>query len=266
MTGYGQFCAVARALEVLGERWTLLIVRELTLGATTFTDIRRGLPRIPRATLASRLRSLETHGIVEIIPGRTYRLTESGTTLAPVMRELARWATVNDRAALTDDNLDTAALTWDMRRRVNTTVLPARTVVVALDFTDRNPADRYFWLHLSRTEVNLCRDDTGAPVDLWLTAPTEPVTRWWLGQISWTDLLLRPGVRIHGDRMLIRQMQHWFQRYLFTPEVFAADAQLPQTGSRREGRSLPAAPGAADAAGTAPARSPRQMTVTCHDY
>jgi DNA-binding HxlR family transcriptional regulator len=223
MTGYGQFCAVARALEVLGERWTLLIVRELMLGATTFTDVRRGLPRIPRATLAARLRGLERGGIVEVIPGRTYRLTEAGTALAPVMRELARWATVNDRAALSDDDLDTAALTWDIRRRINRTVLPARTVVVALDFTDRDPADRYFWLHLSRNAVNLCRDDTGAPVDLWLTAPTEPVTRWWLGQITWARLLLQPGVRIHGDRTLIHQMQHWFQRYLFTPDALAAD-------------------------------------------
>lgn len=224
MTRYGQFCAVARALEVLGERWTLLIVREMMLGATTFTDIRRGLPRIPRATLASRLRGLEKRCIVEIVPGGTYHLTESGTTLAPVVRELARWATVNDRAALTDDHLDTAALTWDMRRRINTTALPGRTVVLALDFTDRNPTDRYFWLHLSRTEVNLCRDDTGAPVDLWVTAPTEPVTRWWLGQISWSQLLLRPGVRIHGDHTLIRQMQRWFQRYLFTPDGFVAEA------------------------------------------
>jgi DNA-binding HxlR family transcriptional regulator len=231
MTGYGQFCAVARALEVLGERWSILIVRELMLGATTFTGMLHGLPRIPRATLASRLRGLEKRGIIEIIPGGTYRLTESGMALAPVIRELARWATVNDRAALTDDNLDTAALTWDMQRRINTTVLPARTVVVALDFTDRNPADRYFWLHLSRTEVNLCRDDTGAPVDLWLTAPTEPVTRWWLGQITWTDLLLRPGVGIHGDRALIRQMPHWFQRYLFTPDAFAAEAP-ERTASR----------------------------------
>jgi DNA-binding HxlR family transcriptional regulator len=223
MTGYGQFCAVARALEVLGERWSLLIVRELMVGATTYTAVLRGLPRIPRATLASRLRSLERAGIVEVAPGGTYRLTESGTALAPVIRELARWATVNDRAALTDDDLDTAALTWDMQRRINTAALPARTVVVALDFTDRDPADRYFWLHLSRTAVNLCRDDTGAPVDIWLTAPTEAVTRWWLGQITWTHLLLSQEVRIDGQSTLIRQMKHWFQRYLFAPDAFARD-------------------------------------------
>lgn len=218
MVGYGQFCAVARALDVLGERWALLVARELLLGATTFSDIRRGLPRIPRATLTSRLRGLCRAGIVEAIEGG-YRLTEAGTALAPVMRELARWATVNDRAALSDDDLDTAALTWDIRRRINTRALPARTVVLAVEFTDRAPADRYFWLHLSRTEVNLCREDTGAPVDIWFAAPTRAATQWWLGQLSWTQLIRQPGVRIQGDTALTGDMRHWFLRYVFTPDA-----------------------------------------------
>jgi hypothetical protein len=136
-----------------------------------------------------------------------------------VVRELAPWATVNDRAALSDDDLDTAALTWDTHRRINTTPPPDRTVVLALDFTDRPPADRWFWLHLSRTEVNLCRDDTGTPVDVWLAAPTAPVTRWWLGQLPWSQLVRHPGVRVHGNHTLIRHMHRWFQRYLFTPEA-----------------------------------------------
>jgi DNA-binding HxlR family transcriptional regulator len=218
MTGYGQFCAVARALEVLGERWTMLIARELLLGATTFTEIRRGLPRIPPATLASRLRRLRSAGIVQATAGG-YQLTEAGAALAPVARELARWATVNDRAALSGDDLDTAALTWDMQRRINTAALPGRTVILAIDFTDRPSADRYFWLHLSRADVQLCRDDTGAPVDVWLATPTEPATRWWLGYLSWAQLLRQPGVVVRGNCALIRQMHHWFLRYLFTPEA-----------------------------------------------
>ncbi|WP_051580567.1 winged helix-turn-helix transcriptional regulator [Pseudonocardia acaciae] len=218
MAGYGQFCAVARALDVLGERWSLLVVRELLLGASTFTDIRRGLPRIPRATLASRLRGLRHAGVVEPTDGG-YRLTESGAALAPVIRELARWAGANDRAALTEDDLDTVALTWDMRRRVDPAALPARTVVLAVEFTDRAATDRHFWLHLSRTEVNLCREDTGAPVDVWFAAPTLAVTEWWLGRLSWARLVRRPDVRIHGDAALIGRMRHWFLRYVFTPEA-----------------------------------------------
>lgn len=223
MSGYGQFCAVARALDVLGERWTLLIVRELLLGPATFSGLCRGLPRIPRATLSSRLRGLRAAGIVEVAD-HEYRLTDGGAAIAPVMRELARWATDAESAALSDDDLDTAALTWDMQRRIDAAALPDRAVVLAIDFTDRASPDRHFWLHLSRTSVNLCRQDTGAPVDVWLVGPTAAVTQWWLGHLSWPQLLRKPGVRVHGDRELQRQMHGWFLRYVFTPDALS---QLP---------------------------------------
>lgn len=228
MAGYGQFCAVARALDVLGERWTLLIVRELLLGASSFSGIRRGLPRIPRATLSSRLRTLRAAGIVD----DAYGLTEAGAALAPVVRELARWTVTTNNAALTEEDLDTNALTWDMQRRVETSVLPTRTVVLAIKFTDR-PVDNRFWLHLSRTDVNLCREDTGAPVDVWLTTPTLAATRWWLGEMSWADLLRQPQVRVHGNLQLQRQMHRWFQRYVFTPEALGPAAKAKSASRAR---------------------------------
>jgi DNA-binding HxlR family transcriptional regulator len=220
MTGYGQFCAVARALDVVGERWTLLIVREMLSGPVAFGDIRRGIPRIPTATLSSRLRTLRTAGLVEV-SDRRYRLTDAGLALAPIVRELARWAMTTESAALSEDDLDTAALTWDMQRRVDVDALPEHTVVLALEFTDRPPRDRYFWLHLSKTNVNLCRQDTGAPVDLWLTAPTAELTQWWLGDLTWSQLQQHPGVTVHGDRALQRQMHRWFLRYAFTRSALA---------------------------------------------
>jgi DNA-binding HxlR family transcriptional regulator len=222
VNGYGQFCAVARALEVLGERWTLLIVRELLLGTTTFTGICRGLPRIPRATLSARLRGLRAAGVVDVVDGG-YRLTPAGAALLPVVRELARWASVTDSAALADGHLDTAALTWDMQRRVDHRSLPGHTVVLAIEFIDRAAPDRHFWLHLSRTSVNLCREDTGAPVDLWLTAPVVELTRWWLGQRSWAQILRHPQVMVHGDRALQRRMHHWFKQYIFTADTLDRD-------------------------------------------
>lgn len=147
----------------------MLIVREMLFGSVTFGDIRRGIPRIPPATLTSRLRSLRADGVVEVSE-RRYQLTESGRALAPIVHELARWAMTTVSAALSEDDLDTAALKWDMQRRVDVGALRERTVVVALEFTDRPPHDRYFWLHLSKTNVNLCRQDIGAPVDIWLRA------------------------------------------------------------------------------------------------
>ena len=126
-----------------------------------------------------------------------------------------------EAAALSEDDLDPAALTWDMQRRIDASALPDRTVVLAIEFTDRAPHDRSYWLHLSRNQINLCKRDTGAPVDVWLAAPTIDVTRWWLGEISWSTFVRRPGVRVHGDRALQRQMHRWFARYVFTAEALS---------------------------------------------
>ena len=94
---YGEFCPLARALDVVGERWTMLIVRELALGPRRFTDLRADLTGIATNLLADRLRFLEAAGIVERqevtgpLPGVLYHLGPRGETLVPVLRELARW-------------------------------------------------------------------------------------------------------------------------------------------------------------------------------
>ncbi len=224
MTGYGQFCAVARALEVLGQRWTLLVVRELLMGANTFSAIQRGLPRIPRATLSSRLAGLSAAGIVDTTGGG-YQLSETGLALSEVIGDLARWATIADAAKLRPEHLDTAALTWDIQRRINHDALPDRVVVIELDFTDRPAVDRRYWLHLSPTRTDLCRQDTGAPIDITLTAPTQAVTRWWLGELTWSQLAAHRDVTITGDRVLRRNMDRWFQHYLFASDTLQTAAR-----------------------------------------
>src|SRR5437868_3247461 len=94
MRSYGQHCGVARALDAVGDRWTLLIVRELLIRDCRFSELRRGLPGIASNLLSDRLRDLETGALVETVTadGLTrYRLTERGRELAPVLRELGRW-------------------------------------------------------------------------------------------------------------------------------------------------------------------------------
>jgi DNA-binding HxlR family transcriptional regulator len=92
MKSYGQFCSVARSLDLLGERWTLLIVRELLSGSTRFNDVRRGIPRISRTTLAARLRELLDAGVITHAGGGpSYALTEAGRELASAVRYLGTW-------------------------------------------------------------------------------------------------------------------------------------------------------------------------------
>jgi DNA-binding HxlR family transcriptional regulator/putative sterol carrier protein len=93
---YGQYCPVARLLDVLGERWTLLIVRNLLMGPQRYTDLRDGLPGIATDLLTARLRALEEAGYVRRrrlprpAPAMVYELTESGRGLAPAILDLAR--------------------------------------------------------------------------------------------------------------------------------------------------------------------------------
>jgi DNA-binding HxlR family transcriptional regulator len=170
---YGQWCPVAHAAEILAERWTPLIVRELLAGVDRFNDLERGLPGISRTLLAQRLRQLERAGVVErrLAPnGRTptYWLTQAGQDLQPVVDALggwgARWAFPEPRP----EELDPGLLLWWMRRRIRTERLPARRIVVQFEFPGARK--EYLWLLLAPTEVSVCLDDPRFDPDVLVTA------------------------------------------------------------------------------------------------
>ncbi|AJT69624.1 hypothetical protein T261_8027 [Streptomyces lydicus] len=231
MNGYGQFCAVARALEVLGERWTLLVVRELLLGERHFNDIRRGLPRISRTMLSTRLKTLEKAGIVSR-EGGGYRLTEAGENLAPVVRELGGWAMHWDRRGLRPEHLDPDALVWDIRRRTVTEHLPERRTVVELRFrgTEGGP----YFLHIARPHVDLCIDDGGFEAALRVDADLEALTRYWLGETPWAPLLRSGAVTLTGPSTLRRAFPTWFSGYLLraTPATVPHRGRVPIAGQQ----------------------------------
>ena len=119
MKTYGQFCSMARALDLLGERWTLLIVRELLCGSRRFGEMQRGIPRISRTMLSARLRELADAGAIERhddATGPAYRLTPSGEELAAVVRELGTWGQRWLRRDLSPSELDARPLLWDIQR------------------------------------------------------------------------------------------------------------------------------------------------------
>lgn len=95
MKGYGQYCPIAQAAEILTERWTPLVLRELLVRGTRFNDIRRGVPLMSPSLLAKRLRSLEEAGVLERRArsngGTEYQLTEAGRELGPLILQLGDW-------------------------------------------------------------------------------------------------------------------------------------------------------------------------------
>jgi len=164
MKSYGQFCSTARALDLLGERWTLLVVRELLCGSRRFGEIRRGIPRISRTMLSARLRELGDAGAIEPVDGAAgpeYRLTAAGLELGAVVRELGTWGQRWLSRELLPVELDARALVWDIRRRVRREALPEQPLVVCIELTDvRGTGARHFLL-LRRSEVSLCTGNPG---------------------------------------------------------------------------------------------------------
>jgi DNA-binding HxlR family transcriptional regulator len=166
MSTYGQFCPVAKAMEVLDERWTLLVVRELIAGSTHFNELRRGNPKMSPALLSKRLRTLERAGVVrrEVAGGRTsYHLTPCGMELKPVVEGLGAWG-IRWIGALGEDDLDPHLLLWDIRRTVPLDAWPRSRTVVAFRFPDQPARTATWWLCVSGDEADVCDYDPGFEV------------------------------------------------------------------------------------------------------
>jgi DNA-binding HxlR family transcriptional regulator len=211
---YGQFCPVALAAEVLCERWTLLVVRELLSGSRRFSEIQRGVPLMSRSMLAQRLRALHEAGILE----RTdegYELTEAGEELRPIVFSFGEWGKRWVRHPLRKADVDLNLLMWDMRRRVDTDAIPEEPVLVEFEFRGVSNRPSRYWLHLKPEEVDLCLNYPGFDVDV--KVETDPVTiaEVWMGDVEWKQAIRAGAVKLHGERGLVREFPCWLQRSVF---------------------------------------------------
>ncbi|MEX2479545.1 MAG: helix-turn-helix domain-containing protein [Gammaproteobacteria bacterium] len=211
---YGQFCPVAKAAGILGERWTLLIVRELLLGTTRFGELQRALATASPSILAKRLKELERAGIVAHVdrtgqPHRVYELTRAGCALGTVIDEMGTWAARWVPGTLAKDELDEYYLVLDISRRIDAGALPARTVNLGFRFRGGTGAPDW-WLVLRDGKADICDRDPGYELDLLLSGSLRAVTEVWLGRTSLSRALARRSIRLAGDRALERSLQQWF--------------------------------------------------------
>jgi DNA-binding HxlR family transcriptional regulator len=215
MKSYGQFCSIARTLDVLGERWSLLVVRELLCGSRRFSEIQRGIPRISRTMLSARLRELADLAVVtrEDGPeGPTYVLSEAGRELEAVVVGLGVWGQRWLPRTLPAEELDAEQLLWDMRRRVQTTALPSSPVVVRIEIPDAGRRGIVRYLLLRPTEVSLCEENPGFPEALLLRSRLKTLVGWWRGDSSLARARSE-GLKLEGRAAWVRSFERWFLRY-----------------------------------------------------
>jgi DNA-binding HxlR family transcriptional regulator len=216
---YSQYCPIVRAVELLGDRWTLLIVREMLTGARRFNDLSRGLPGLSRGLLSRRLRQLTAAGlVVRHVDG--YELTKAGEDLHPVVFGLAEWGA---RYAFGDprpEELDPEVLMWWLRGRVDTSEV-GRRVVVQIEVTDRS---RRFWLVIEPGDASVCYTDPGFEVDAVLQSDLATLYRVWEGEIDLLDAVKSAAIRLSGPRWIVRGLSRWLQLSPIAPIVRAARA------------------------------------------
>jgi len=213
MSEYGQFCPMAKASEILCDRWTLVVVRELVAGSRHFNDLRRGVPLMSPSLLSTRLKQLQAAGIVtrtEDERGVGYDLTPAGLELVPLVQFMAAWGSKWVRRRLGREDLDAGLLMWDMRRTVDPEKFPRdRRVVVHFQFPDAPSGKRLWWLISERDNVDLCLEDPGFDVDAEVTAPLHVMTAVWMRDITFRAAVRSEGLTVRGEREICRKLPEW---------------------------------------------------------
>jgi DNA-binding HxlR family transcriptional regulator len=213
MKGYGQFCPIAKTMEVLDERWTVLIIRELLVGSHHFNELRRGVPRMSPALLSKRLRSLERAGIVARVEAgnrRRYELTAGGRELGPVVMALGEWGT-RWRTQLGDEDLDPHLLMWDVHRNLDLDAMPEGRTVLGFRFPDVEHRTRDWWLVVDDDAVDVCDADPGHPVAVTLECSLRTMVDVWRGDRSWREVLRAGDLLLDGSSTACRAVPQWLK-------------------------------------------------------
>ncbi len=204
---------MARAHEVLGGRWTLLIVREILCGSRRFNDIRRGIPRVSRTVLSERLQALVFVGAIARTDGPhgpEYELTEAGQELAMLVSALGTWGQRWLAREPANEDLDLEPLLVDIQRRVRFTALPKEPFVVRFEVRGHH---RRFML-LKKTEASLCHRNPGFPEPVCVRGPLAALIAWWRGDMSFVKAQ-SIGLAIDGPEKFTRTFPKWFNLYPF---------------------------------------------------
>lgn len=227
--GYGQFCPISVAAEVVAERWTPLVLRGMFCGARRFNEIQASVPRMSSALLSRRLKELEYAQVIERKPassgrGFEYALTEAGQELFPTLDAMGTWAQKwLRREIVKDKNHDPDVFFWELRQSL-LGIVESMTGRKTLEFQLHGApaARRFYWLVLEPDGVDVCTKDPGFEVDLWVSANMRTFVEIWLGHLNIRKALDDDSLTLDGERAEIEAFCGWFPR-----SHFATVGELP---------------------------------------
>ena len=217
---YGQFCPISKATEILGERWTFLIIRELLMGGRRFNELQRGLGDISPALLTARLKSFEAEGLlvrrrINGQRGYEYCPTLACEELKPVIVALGEWGLCWARNTLASDYMDIDMLMLYLERSIDPVQLPGSETVIQFKFNDL-PEQRDWWLLVRDGKVDVCITQPGRDVDVFFSTTAKTMSDVWMGECSYREAVLSGDLIVEGDLALTRRINSWLR-----PSIFA---------------------------------------------
>ncbi len=213
MSDPGSLCPVIKASEVVGDKWTLLVLRELLLGSTRYNQFQRALPRISPTVLSGRLKDMEANGLIVHVTTTgqkrgEYRLTPAAKELAPIVDSLARWGLRWARDQLCDADLDAGTFMWDFHRSIDTSRFIDGRTTIAVIFSELD--NQQWWLLIDDGMVDLCNQDPGFDVDVYLASTLPTLAGIWMGDISVSMAIAEKQLRVTGSSSLVKTASRWF--------------------------------------------------------
>jgi DNA-binding HxlR family transcriptional regulator len=233
MIRYGQFCPVAKAAEVFGDRWTPIIMRELCFGTRGFGDLLAAAPLISRTVLAQRLKELAAAGAVHIEAkpkgkGHLYRLTTAGEDFRLIVELLSVWGQRWGQGMIGPDDFDPGMLVWGMRRQIDPAQVPAQGFVIRFDFRGMpksNRSPRYWWLVMRPDDIEVCLKAPATTADVVIAADLAIFSKVWLGYAGLAAAVASGKISLTGAarsismarRLLALPDQPMLKNFRFSP-------------------------------------------------
>ncbi len=219
MRPYAQYCPIAKAAEILGDRWSILILRDMLVGSRRFNDLARGLPGISRTLLVKRLTHLRAAGLV-VRSDDGYVLTEAGLDLRPLVFGMAEWGAKWAFPEPTAEELDPDLLVWWMHGQIDQQdAARGPRVVVQIEFSE--PAS-WYWLVLESEDVSVCLTDPGFDVDLVMRSSLRTMYLVWMGFRDFNAALRAGEIALDGRPELTQAFPTWLRFSPVNPAVRAA--------------------------------------------
>ncbi len=214
---YGQFCPLAMASEFICTRWTMLILREFMLGSNSFNDISKGVARMSRSLLSSRLKELTERGIIKKkiatnSPHAKYQLTKAGEALRSVVFCMADWSQEWLEIEPSLENIDADHLFWSLRRSAKPHPDLPNPFIVHIYLTEQTKEHQNAWLVFKNDEVELCIIDHDFEVNVQIEATTRSLTKLYMGWSEFNLSIKNKEVIFHGPSKYTKIAPDWLGR------------------------------------------------------